>query len=91
MKKNLILLVVLFSFALLLFGCTAQERAKNWGGTAEVDLPQGKKLVLVTWKDSDLWYLTRDMKPNEVAETYTFSESSSWGAMEGTIIIREHR
>jgi hypothetical protein len=70
-------------------GCTQQERAKAWGGTATTTLPPGEKLVVVTWKETNLWYLTRPMKEGEVPETYTFREDSSYGMVEGKVIIRE--
>ena len=73
------------------FACTSQERAKRFGGTSKVELASGKKLVMITWKNSDLWVLTRSMTANDVAETYEFKESSSFGVMEGTIIIVEKK
>ena len=86
MKKALIGIAVL---TLGLTSCTDNIRARAWGGTAEVELPQGQKLEVVTWKDADIWYLTRPMREGEVAETYNFQEESSWGMVEGTIIIKE--
>lgn len=72
-------------------GCTANQRAKSFGGNAKVNLPAGQKLVTVTWKDDDLWYLTRVMTEGDKAETYTFQEESSWGLMEGTVTIIEKK
>lgn len=43
----------------------------------------------VTWKEDNLWYLTRPMNENDVAETYNFNEKSSWGLVEGIYIIVE--
>jgi len=85
-NKIFVLLLVV-----LAVGCTEQSRAKQFGGDANVDLPKGEKLVVVTWKDADLWYLTRPFKEGDTVETYKFQESSSWGVMEGTIVIREHK
>ena len=76
-------------FLCLLAGCTQQERAKTFGGTAKVAISPGQKLVTATWKDAEIWYLTRPMHPGEQAETYTFKESSTLGIMEGTVIITE--
>ena len=71
-------------------GCTQQTRAKKFGGTATIDLPAGRKLVTVTWKgESHIWYLTRPMTATDTAETYEFKESSSWGFIEGTVVIKE--
>ena len=75
--------------AAILTGCTDQQRAKSFGGTATIELEQGKKLVVVTWKGEDLWLMTRDWRDGDRAETYKFAESSSWGFMEGTVVIKE--
>ena len=82
-------ILVILAAAAFQGGCTEQERAKSWGGTTQVDLPAGKKLVVATWKESNLWLLTRDMRALELAETYEFVEDSSWGVFEGKVVIRE--
>lgn len=90
MKKNMKfahLLVLLF-----LVGCTSNQRAKSFGGTSTEKLPPGQKLVNISWKDgAELWILTKPMKADDIAETYTFDQSSSWGFVEGTIIVVESR
>ncbi len=87
MKTKLSILIS--TFAIMLAGCTAQQRAKDFGGTATETLPPNQKLVNVTWKETHLWILTRPMHTNEVAEFYTFKESSSWGILNGTVNISE--
>jgi hypothetical protein len=64
-------------------------KVKGYGGTAEMYLKQGQKLIVMTWKDENLWILTRPMKDTDTAETYTFYEESSLGVMEGTYIVHE--
>ena len=81
----------LLLFLILTLGCTEQYRAKHLGGTATTMIPAGWKLVTATWKDSNLWVLTRPMHENEIPETYTFQESGSWGLLEGTVIIQESK
>ena len=73
----------------MLGSCTQNERVKNWGGEGTINLPKGRKLVNVTWKGDQVWYLTRPMNSSDVAETYQFSEESSYGVMEGTFNIVE--
>ena len=70
--------------------CTEQEKARSFGGTSNIELGVGRKLVMVAWKETDLWVLTREMRADEKPETYRFSESSSWGVMEGTVVLKEH-
>jgi hypothetical protein len=85
MKKVFLSLVLGMS----LLSCTENSRVKNWGGEGTIRLPKGKKLVNVTWKETEVWYLTREMDSNDVAETYQFHEESSYGVIEGTYTIIE--
>ena len=73
----------------LFTSCTQNERAKVFGGTMTVKLPMGQKLTTMTFKEVDLWYATRPMREGEIPETTTFSEKSSWGLVEGTVIFIE--
>jgi hypothetical protein len=88
-RINVVVLVVLWS-ALFGVSCTEQQRAKTWGGSSTIHIPVEAKLVLVTWKNDDLWILIRERKEGEKAEEYLFQESSSWGLMEGKIKIVEN-
>jgi len=76
-------------FVLTTNSCTENQRARTWGGNADITLPADQKLINVTWKDKDLWYLTREMRPYELPEIYVFAEESDWGLMEGTYRIVE--
>jgi hypothetical protein len=75
--------------AFLVTACTENQRARNFGGTATVDLAPGRKLVNATFKKDDLWLLTRAAKPDEKPEVFEFVEDSSFGVMNGKVIIRE--
>ena len=83
---------VIFAIAILLItltACTDNMKVKEYGGTAEMYLQKGEKLVNMTWKEDNLWVLTKPMTDTDIAETYTFSESSSFGVFEGTYIVHE--
>ena len=69
--------------------CTEQSRAKYYGGNLTINLECDTKLVMPTWKNDNLWILTRPMHEVEEAITYTFKEDSSWGMMEGSVYIKE--
>jgi hypothetical protein len=84
--KKIFLAIVL---GVIITSCTENERVKAWGGEGTIKLPKGKKLVNVTWKETQIWYLTRNMDSNDVAETYEFHEESSYGVIEGTYKIVE--
>lgn len=78
-------------FAILLFtSCTKNARSRNYGGTSNIDLPTGQKLVTATWKEANLWYLTRPAKEGETPEVLTLQESSNLGIMQGKVVFKEH-
>lgn len=89
MKKKILALSLIALMSIPLTGCMSQYAAKNAGGTHEVKLESNRKLINVTWKESDIWYLTREMRPDESADTYEFKESNVIGIKEGKIIIIE--
>jgi hypothetical protein len=83
-------LILAAAFAVLsLTSCTENSRAKAWGGTATVDLAPNTKLIGATWKDAELWYLTRPMRADEVAETSSLIEQSNFGLVEGKVVFKE--
>jgi hypothetical protein len=86
--KRLIALVVLCA---CFSGCTQNMMTKDFGGKMTVRLNPGEKLVNVTWKDSDMWYLTRPMQPSDMPETYMFQEKSTFGVWQGVMTIIESR
>ena len=85
MKKMLLAIGMI----VMLGSCTENSRVKSFGGEGTINLPKGRKLVNVTWKETQIWYLTRPMNSNDVAEKYQFHEESSWGMVEGTYTIIE--
>lgn len=86
MHKIIILLAVC-----LTVGCTENVRTKKFGGKSTITLPPGQKLVNVTFKDANLWYLTRPMGTNENPEVFSFVEKSNFGVMEGKITFIESK
>ena len=91
MKKVVTIVLALLLVACCFVGCTEQMQIRSFGGDGTVNLPAGKKLVNATWKESNLWVLTRQMRADEVPESYLFQESSSFGIMEGSITFNESR
>lgn len=85
MRKILMIVLV----AISLVSCTQNQRVKALGGSGTINLPKGEKLINITWKEQQIWYLTRPMDSTDVAQTYKFREESSFGLVEGTYIIVE--
>jgi len=90
MKKLSLVLIGIIAI-LCLSSCTRQMFTREWGGEMTIELPKGQELMMATWKDDDLFYLTRPMAPDYVPTTKTFQESSSWGVMESTVHFKESR
>ena len=88
MKKIMLILITMVLCICLLTGC-GQSYVREFGGTMKLDLPADAKLVSITWKENSLWYLTRPMTDTDIAETYTYQQSSEFGLCEGSVIISE--
>jgi len=77
MKK--ITYIVLLS--VLMSSCTSNEMARKFGGNETVELQPNRVLVNVTWKENNMWILTKDTITNQMY----FNEKSSYGLMEGQV------
>ena len=86
MKK---LIIILLTF-LCLTSCD-QSITRTMGGTTKIELESGEKLIEVTWKGDDIWYLVEPMDSDYVPKTKTFKESSRIGVLEGKVIFYEKR
>lgn len=83
------MILTILTAAVIIGACTEQMQARSWGGEADMDIPCGQKLVMVTWKEDNIWTLTRPWQDGDIVQEYTFTESSSWGALEGTVHLKE--
>lgn len=91
MKKKLLSVALVAGLLSTLFSCTENSRVRRFGGTMTIDLPKGEKLLMVTWANANLFYLTEPMDSIYTPKTKTFKEKSKYGAMEATIIFRESK
>ncbi len=80
MKKLFVIAIAALSLA----SCTDNERARRFGGTEEVELKPNEVVLNVTWKENEMWICTKDT----VSGVVYFREKSSWGVMEGTVILK---
>ena len=88
-KRVVGIMVFMLGIGLFLTGCSKQSRVKDFGGDMDIYLEPNQKLEEITWKEDNLWYLTKPMTEEDVAEIHSFTESSSYGLFEGTVIIHE--
>lgn len=79
MKKLLITVLILLAIS-----CTDNSRAKRFGGKEEIKLKPNEVLLTVTWKESNMWMLTKDT----ITGICYFREKSNFGVWEGEIIIK---
>lgn len=87
MRKFWFLLIACVAF----ISCTEQRMVRQFGTDGEIKLPKGEKLIEVTWKEANLWYLTAPMEDGYVPQTKIFREDSEWGIMQGSIKFVESR
>ena len=81
------MLVILLS----LLACTENQRSRAFGGTMEVKVPCDQSVFDVTWKGEDLWYATQPANAGWRPETKHFKEYSSYGVIEGEVVLVESR
>ena len=86
---NPIKIMILLATTVGFLGCTQNDRAKNFGGEDTIVLPCGHRLITATWKDTNLWYLSETIKPDQEPRKTTFKEKSSIGLLQGTVIFVE--
>lgn len=84
-------MVILMAAIIVPGGCNDNMMARQYGGSERIELKPNQKLINITWKESSIWILTRNMRADEVPETYSFSEKSGWNVLEGNIVIMEAR
>lgn len=78
MKK---IATIIFIISAALCSCTENERAKSWGGTQTIKINPNHKLLMVTWKEDQMWILTQDT----ITKQYSFHEKSAFGVVEGEV------
>lgn len=81
-----ILKLVLLFIVIILASCTENRMARNYGGTSSFTLEPNEKFINITWKGDDLWIIVQDT----VSGIYYAKEKSSYGLMEGKIIINSN-
>lgn len=82
-KSLLISTSVVLGLIMVIASCTSNQRARRWGGTEQVQLQKNEVLLSVTWKENNMWVLTRDTLTN----VNHFREHSSYGVIEGEVMF----
>lgn len=83
---------ILFSLFIMICVCSCDQAiTRTMGGTTNIELEPGEKLVEVTWKGDNIWYLVEPMEADYTPKTKTFKESSRAGVFEGKVVFIEKR
>jgi hypothetical protein len=82
MKNKLLLLAIV---VMSLSACTDNQRAKKYGGTEYIKLEPNERFINATWKDNNMWLIVQDT----ISGNYIVREKSSWGVLEGRVIIHK--
>lgn len=85
MKRSFLFLMLLLAVAMFATSCTENQRAKRFGGKMEYTVPAGEEFINATWKDNNLWVITKETKTG----TVYMHEVSDYGILEGTVVIRQ--
>ncbi len=83
--------LIALAAALLFMGCTDNAKSKQFGGTQTIKLEKGQKFVNATWKEANIWIVTRDRHEGEPVESFTFKEKSNFGLVEGKVVFEEQK
>lgn len=86
--SNKIITIIMLSIIITSFtSCTDNQRIKYIGGKMEVSVPANEEFINATWKEDDLWIITRSKtKPNKY---YMHEYSGFYVVCNGTVIISE--
>lgn len=91
MKNKKRVFVMVLAFILLTVSGCQQMMTKSLGGNMTINLEPNLKLEEITWKNDNLWYLTKPMVDSDIAEIHTFQKKSELGIFEGSVIIIESK
>lgn len=89
--KTIRIIIVLAALLMITISCTEQHMARRYGGKIKIELPKGEKLMMATWKEANLFYLTEPMDSGYIPKKKVFRESSNFGVWEAEITFIEKK
>lgn len=85
------IIITLVALLTIATSCTEQHIARRYGGKLKIELPKGERLMMATWKEANLFYLTEPMDSGYIPKKKVFRESSNFGVWESEITFIERR
>ena len=89
--KTIRTIIALAALLMITTSCTEQHMARRYGGKIKIELPKGEKLMMATWKEANLFYLTEPMDSGYKPKKKVFRESSNFGVWEAEITFIERK
>lgn len=86
-----ITLVTVFALSFFYYLTSSNYAARKLGGTLSIKLEPNQELINVTWKETELWYLTKPMDDDYKPTKKIFQEQSQHGLIEGKVIFIESK
>ena len=93
MKKIIITVGIILLIVISLFWILIPENtvARKLGGTLEINVEPGQKVMMATFKESDLFYMTEPMDSGYTPKIKTLHEKSKYGIIESKVKFIEAR
>lgn len=93
MKKIIITVGIILVIAVSLFWILLPENTvvRKLGGTLEIEIEPGQKVMMATFKESDLFYMTEPMDSGYIPKVKTLHEKSKYGLIESKVKFIESR
>ena len=85
------IIITLVALLTIATSCTEQHMARRYGGKLNIELPKGEKLMMATWKEANIFYLTEPMDSGYIPKKKVFRENSIFGVWESEITFIERR
>lgn len=82
----LIILTLLVSIVIVYWVCLPDNtKARLFGGTMEIKVEPGYKIIMATFKGDDLFYMVEPMDSGYTPKVKVLREKSKYGVIEGEV------
>jgi hypothetical protein len=93
-KRTLIfwgIIIVAIAYMAFVFIFPENKRTILFGGTMEIKVEPGQKVMIATFKGNNLFYMTEPMDSGYIPKTKTLHEKSGRGIIESEVKFIERR
>lgn len=93
-KRTLIfwgIIIIAVAYIVFVFIFPENKRTVLFGGTMEVKVEPGQKVITATFRGTSLFYMTEPMDSGYIPKTKTLNEKSGRGIIESEVKFIERR